>query len=185
MPAKKVDHRAIILVSLAIAGVLVLLSLNRSRPLVESVKQFPIKIGLHAPDFTFPDIHEKMTSLSDYRGKVVLVNIWATWCPPCVDEMPSMEKLYQKLKGEKFEILAVSVDSSGLRVVTPFVKTHQLTFPVLIDSAGTIGTAYGTTGIPESFIVNKEGILIKKIVGPLDWIQPEVLRFFHELIQKS
>ena len=95
-----------------------------------------------------------------------------------------MEKLYQKLKGESFEILAVSVDTSGLKVVVPFIKTHQLTFPVLIDSAGTIGTAYATTGIPESFIVNKEGILIKKIIGPLDWIQPEVLRFFHDLMQK-
>lgn len=183
MKEKKVDYRAAVLVFLAIAGVLVLLLLHRGSPYFESVKQVPIKVGLPAPDFAFPDIQGKMIRLSDYRDKVVLVNIWATWCSSCVDEMPSMEKLYQKLKGEKFEVLAVSVDSSGLKVVAPFVKTHKLTFPVLIDSAGTIGTAYGTTGIPESFIVNKEGILIQKIIGPLNWIQPEVLRFFHDLMQ--
>jgi peroxiredoxin len=184
MQEKKVDYRAAVLVFLAIAGGLALLLLHRSKPNFKGVTQVPIKVGLPAPDFTFPDTHGKMISLSDYRDKVVLINIWATWCPPCVDEMPSMEKLYQKLKGEKFEILAVSVDTSGLKVVDLFIKTHQLTFPVLIDSAGTIGAAYATTGIPESFIVNKKGILIKKIIGPLDWIQPEVLRFFHDLMQK-
>jgi peroxiredoxin len=98
--------------------------------------------------------------------------------------MPSMEKLYQKLNGEDFEILAVSIDFLGLKVVAPFMKKHKLTFPALIDSAGTIRIAYGTTGIPESFIIDKDGILVKKIIGPLDWASSEVLRFFHDLIQK-
>ena len=137
-----------------------------------------------APDFTFSGINGKMFSLSDYRDKVVLVNIWATWCSPCVDEMPSMEKLYQKLKGEKFEILAVSIDSLGLKVVAPFMKKHKLTFPALIDPEGTIRISYKTTGIPESFIIDKDGILAKKIIGPLDWARPEILRFLHDLIQK-
>jgi thiol-disulfide isomerase/thioredoxin len=79
-----------------------------------------------APDFTFPGINGKMFSLSDYRDKVVLVNIWATWCSPCVDEMPSMEKLYQKLKGEKFEIMVVSIDSLGVRVVARWLRNPSI-----------------------------------------------------------
>jgi len=94
-----------------------------------------------------------------------------------------MEMLYQKLKGENFEIIAVSIDSLGLEAVAPFMKKYNLTFPALIDSAGTIGKTYGTTGVPESFIVDKDGILVKKIIGPIDWANPEVLRFFHVLIQ--
>lgn len=184
MKEKKIDYRTAILVFLTITGLLVLLLLNRNRSYYKSVKQVPIEVGLPAPEFTFSGINGKMVSLSDYRGKVVLVNIWATWCTPCVDEMPSMEKLYQKLKGEDFEILAVSIDFLGLKVVAPFMKKYKLTFPALIDSAGTIRIAYGTTGIPESFIIDKDGILVKKIIGPLDWASSEVLRFFHDLIQK-
>ena len=184
MQEKKIDYRAAILIFLMITGLLVLLLLNRNRSTYKSVKLVPIGVGLPAPDFTFPGINGKMVSLSDSRGKVVLLNIWATWCPPCVDEMPSMEKLYQKLKGENFEILAVSIDSLGLKAVVPFMKKHKLTFPALIDSAGTIRVAYRTTGVPESYIIDKDGILVKKIIGPRDWANPEFLRFFHDLIQR-
>ncbi len=184
MQEKKIDYRAAILVFLTITGLLVLLLLNRNRSYYKSVKQVRIEVGLPAPDFTFPGINGKMVSLSDYRGKVVQVKIWATWCPPCVDEMPSMEKLYQKLKGENFEILAVSIDSLGLKAVASFMKKHKLTFPALIDPEGTIRISYKTTGVPESFIIDKDGILVKKIIGPLHWAHPEILRFFHDLIQK-
>ena len=184
MQEKQFDYRSVILVVLLVAGFLVLLLLNRNRSYDYSMQQVPIKIGFPAPDFTFPDINGKMTSLSDYSGKVVIVNIWATWCPSCVDEMPSMETLYQKLKGEKFEILAVSIDSLGVKAVAPFMKKYKLTFPALIDSAGIIRTGYRTTGVPESFIIDKDGILVKKIIGSLDWTRPEVLVYFHDLIQK-
>ncbi|MEJ2658164.1 MAG: TlpA disulfide reductase family protein [Desulfobacterales bacterium] len=182
MQEKRIDYRSVILVFLSIAGLLVLLLLHQNRSYDQ---QGLIKIGHPAPDFRFPGINGKMAGLSDYRGKVVLINIWATWCSSCVDEMPSMEKLYQKLKGENFEILAVSIDSLGEKVVAPFMKKHKLTFPALIDSAGTIRTSYGTTGVPESFIINKNGILVQKIIGPLDWGQPEALRFFRDLILNS
>jgi thiol-disulfide isomerase/thioredoxin len=125
-----------------------------------------------------------MIRLSDYRSKVVLVNIWATWCPSCVEEMPSMERLYQKLKGKDFEILAVSIDSLGAKIVTPFIKKYKLTFPVLIDSQGTVRIIYRTTGVPETFIIDKDGRLVKKIIGALDWTNPGVLRYFQTLIQK-
>jgi len=185
MQEKKFDYRAAVLIILTITGVLILLLLNRNQSHYKSVKLVPIEVGLPAPDFKFPDMGGKMVSLSDYRGKVVLVNIWATWCSSCVDEMPSMEKLYQKLKNQDFEILAVSIDSLGTEVVAPFMKKYKLTFPALMDSEGTLRIAYRTTGVPESFIIDKDGKLVKKIIGPLDWTSPGVLRYFHVLIQKS
>ncbi len=116
--------------------------------------------------------------MKDYRGKVVFLNIWATWCPTCREEMPSMEKLYQELKGEAFEILAVSVDKTGAKAVAPFMKAHKLSFPALLDPEGTIARPYGVTGVPESFIINKEGIIEKIVIGPIDWTEPAVVEFF-------
>jgi peroxiredoxin len=181
---KQFDYRAVILLFLVIAGLLVLVLLQRNTSSENPVQKVPLRIGLPAPDFTFPGLDGKMVRLSDHRSKTVLVNIWATWCPSCVDEMPSLEKLYRKLQGEKFEILAVSIDSLGVTAVAPFMKKYKLTFPALIDSAGAIRMSYRTTGVPESFIIDKNGILIKKIIGSLDWARPEVLRYFHDLIQK-
>jgi thiol-disulfide isomerase/thioredoxin len=125
-----------------------------------------------------------MVSLSDYRGKVVFLNIWATWCPPCREEMPSMEKLYRELRGEGFEILAVSIDALGAKAVAPFMKEYRLSFPALLDPEGTVQQLYGTTGIPESFIIDKKGIIAEKIIGARNWATPEVIRFFRNLIQK-
>ncbi len=140
--------------------------------------------GLPAPDFSYPGLDGKMVSLSDYRGKVVFLNIWATWCPPCREEMPSMEKLYRELRGEGFEILAVSIDALGAKAVAPFMKEYRLSFPALLDPEGTVQQLYGTTGIPESFIIDKKGIIAEKILGARNWATPEVIRFFRNLIQK-
>ena len=95
-----------------------------------------------------------------------------------------MEKLYRKFKRQNFEILAVSIDEPGLEAVAPFMKKSNLTFPALIDSEGSIKAVYGITAVPESFIVDKQGILIKKIVGPVDWASHAVFRFFSEEIEK-
>lgn len=176
---KRIDYRAIILIVPAVIAIVVLFSLKRNN---SYLKFSPLEPGRPAPNFTLPGLDGKMISLSDYKGHVVLVNIWATWCPPCVDEMPSMEKLYQELKDENFEILAISIDAPGENAVSPFMKKYNLSFPALIDPDGTIKTLYQTTGVPESFIINKDGILIEKIIGPRNWASPEVVRYFRELI---
>ncbi len=178
---KKTNYPAAILIFLAVSGLLILFSLKQNN---SYLKFSPLKIGLPAPDFMFPGLDGKMVRLSDYQGHVVLVNVWATWCPPCVDEMPSMERLYREVKGEKFEILAVSIDALGEKVVAPFMKKYNLSFPALMDPDGTIKTLYHTTGVPESFIVDQEGILIKQIIGPRDWAKPEIIGFFRNLLQK-
>ena len=144
----------------------------------------PIQLGSEAPNFDFPDLDGKKVSLSDHRGKVVLVNIWATWCPPCRQEMPSMQRLYEKFKGENLEILAVSIDSTGREAVAPFMRKMNLTFPALLDPKETIKPLYRITGVPESFIIDKDGIVVEKISGPIDWAAPKVFLFFRDLIEK-
>ncbi len=181
---KPINLTAAFIVFLMITTLLVVWSLKQNNPFFQSANQAPVRVGLPAPDFTYSGLDGKKVSLSDYRGKVVFINIWATWCTPCVEEMPSMQKLYQKLKGENFEILAVSIDSKGAKVVAPFMKKYQLTFPALIDYMSTIKRIYKTTGVPESYIIDKDGILAKKVIGPLDWSQPDVLRLFRDMIQK-
>jgi peroxiredoxin len=181
---KDFNYPMAVFLFVAVTVLVIILSLKLNDTSFKFSNQVSIESGTPAPDFTFPGLDGKKVSLSDYKGKVVLVNIWATWCSPCVTEMPSMEKLYQKFKGENFEILAVSIDEPGLKAVAPFMKKSGLTFPALIDTEGAIKSVYGVTGIPESFIIDKQGILIKKIVGPVDWAATNVFRFFSDLIQK-
>ena len=181
---KDFNYPMAIFIFVALTVLVIILSLKLNDSSVEFSNQVAIEGDIPAPDFTFPGLDGKMVSLSDYKGKVVLVNIWATWCPPCVNEMPSMEKLYRKFKRENFEILAVSIDEPGLKAVAPFMEKTRLTFPALIDSKGAIKSVYRISAIPESFIIDKQGFLIKKIVGPLDWASPQVFGFFSNLIQK-
>jgi peroxiredoxin len=181
--ARKKTQLLLTILFVFIACVILIVFLREERgSILKSTK--PIQPGFEVPDFAFPDIDGKEVSLSDQRGKVVLVNVWATWCPPCRKEMPSMQRLYEKFKGENFEILAVSIDSAGRETVAPFMRKMNLTFPALLDQEETIRPLYGITGVPESFIIDKRGILVKKIIGPINWATPEVFLFFKDLIQK-
>jgi peroxiredoxin len=135
-----------------------------------------------APDFGLSNLAGDYVKLSDYRGKVIFLNIWATWCPPCREEMPSMEALYRKLKGRNFEMLAVSVDRDGEKVVRAFAKKYGLTFPVLLDPDNKTYRLYGLTGVPETFIVDKSGAFIHKIIGPQNWMNNEWLAYFDRII---
>ena len=168
-----------LLVAVIALAVLFLLKQNNSY-----LKFSPLETGRPAPNFTLPGLDGKMVSLSNYQGHVVLVNIWATWCPPCVDEMPSMERLYQELKDENFEIVAISIDAMGAEAVAPFMEKNKLSFAALLDPEGTIKSVYQTTGVPESFIVNKKGILVEKIIGPRNWADPAAVRYLRDLIRR-
>lgn len=181
---KRIELWIQIIVFLVVTTAILAFALLKDDPAPESARMSGIAEGLAAPDFTFPGIDGVEVRLSDFKGKVVLVNVWATWCKPCVDEMPSMEKLYQKFKDTDFEILAVSIDEGGHDMVAEFVRQHKLTFPVLMDSKGLIKILYGLTGVPESFVIDKKGILVKKIIGQANWAAPEAVRFFQELVQR-
>ena len=121
---RRVNLQSLMLIVLIVVGVgiIVLLQTKNSSFNLSGKPRF--EKGVPAPNFTLPDLNGKMVSLTDYKGNVVLLNIWATWCPPCVEEMPSMEKLHQELKDESFEILAVSIDVSGAKAVIPLSLIH-------------------------------------------------------------
>ena len=143
----------------------------------------PVLPGSVAPDFLVVDMAGDEVALSDYLGgKVLLVNVWATWCGPCVVEMPSMQRLYEALDGEDFEILAISVDALfGQRDIggraggnlADFTTSLGLTFPILHNPSGNIQSIYQTTGVPESFLIGKDGIIYKKVAGETTWDAPE------------
>ena len=142
----------------------------------------PVLTGSVAPDFLVVDMAGDEVALSDYLGgKVLLVNVWATWCGPCVVEMPSMQRLYEALDGEDFEILAISVDALfGQRDIggraggnlADFTTSLGLTFPILHNPSGNIQSIYQTTGVPESFLIGKDGIIYKKVAGGTHWDAP-------------
>jgi len=132
-----------------------------------------IGAGSHAPNFTATDLRaNRQVTLTDYAGKVVLVNIWATWCDPCRLEMPSMERLSQKLAGTDFRILAVSVDKDPPDVVMKFANDLGLHFDILQDRTGAVQGVLQTTGVPESFVIDRNGVVIKKIIGAAEWDAP-------------
>ena len=183
--ARKVNIQSILLIFLIFAGFGVIVLLQTKDSSFDFSGTPRVKEGVAAPAFILPGLDGRMVSLADYKGKTVLLNIWATWCPPCVAEMPSMEKLYQELKDEDFEILAVSIDVAGSNVVAPFMKKHRLSFAALTDTQGTIKDLYQTTGVPESFIIDKDGIIAEKIIGPREWATPDVINYFRNLIQTN
>jgi len=183
------DRRAylqsIILIFLIIGGVGIIVLLQTKDSSFNLSGNPRLEKGVPAPNFTLPGLDGKMVSLTDYKGEVVLLNIWATWCPPCVEEMPSMEKLQQKLKDEGFKILAVSIDASGAKAVLPFMKKHNLSFHTLVDNRGDIKNLYQTTGVPESFVIDRDGIIVKKVIGSRDWATPGAIRYFQNLIKRN
>ena len=140
------------------------------------------QLGQSLADFTLPDLQGQPVQLVALRGKVVFVNVWATWCQPCIEEMPTIQRLYERLHGQGLEILAVSLDALGIQVVGPFLQNYRLTFPTLLDTKNLVQRLYHTTGVPESFIVDKRGILVDKVVGPRDWAHPQVLAQFERLL---
>jgi peroxiredoxin len=121
-----------------------------------------------AEDFELPALDGGTFRLADQRGKVVLVNFWATWCPPCLEEMPAMERLWRKHKDAGFVLVAVSVDTDPKKVV-PFVTAHKLTFPVALDTKMAVAEKYGVRALPSSFILGKDGILTALALGPRAW----------------
>jgi len=131
---------------------------------------FPVEVGSSAPPFAATDLKTgQPVALADFKGQVVLLNIWATWCEPCKIEMPSLEQLEKEIGPQGLRIVSVSVDEGGNDVVRQFVHDYGLTFQILHDPSARIERIYQTTGIPESFVINREGRIVKKVIGAADW----------------
>jgi cytochrome c biogenesis protein CcmG/thiol:disulfide interchange protein DsbE len=156
--------------AIGLAAVLGLAALHRRTPSL-------------APDFAVPDLRGQAVRLSGLRGQVVLVNLWTTWCPPCREEMPSMERLYQRLKDRGFVLLAVSQDEAGKAAVEPFVRDLGLTFPVLIDPEHQVGDRFQVWGYHESFLIDREGRVVERVIGPRDWAAPDQVAAVERLLE--
>ena len=124
-------------------------------------------------------------TLKQFRGRVVLLNFWATWCPPCVKEMPSMEALYRKFKAEGLSVLAISLDVKGAAVVVPFLKKYKLTFPVALDPESNSSKVYGASNLPSSFLVDRQGRVIAAALGERDWFSPNAISYLDEVLKKN
>ncbi len=137
-----------------------------------------------APDVSVVSIANGSTlKLSDLKGKVVLLNFWATWCPPCREEIPSMMKLNGFMAGKPFQMVAISIDEGGKQSIESFFKETGFSLPTYLDESGASSKSYGVTGVPETFIIDKQGVLIKKIIGGAAWDSPESVAFIEGLMK--
>ncbi len=139
----------------------------------------PPRIGTAAPNFTVQDSDRKVT-LSDLQGKVVVLNFWATWCPPCVEEMPSLIQMAQQMKDKGVVVLGVSVDVDG-DAYHKFLTDHKVGFLTVRDADQKSNNLYGTFKFPETYIIDRSGVVRRKFIGPTDWTSPEIIDFLSKL----
>ena len=145
----------------------------------------PMDVGTKAPPFTAQTLvaPTQTRSLADYKGQVVLVNIWATWCEPCRVEMPSIEQLYRDYAPKGLKVVAVSIDDPGTdAAIKKFADEYKLTFEVLHDSSKTIESTYQATGVPETAVIARDGTIRKRIIGATDWSSEANRRLIDDLL---
>jgi len=135
----------------------------------------PVKGSPQAADFKLKDIDDKLYRLADFRGKVVIVNFWATWCPPCRFELPSMERLWQIIRKEDVIMLAINVGEDVDTIFT-FTSDYPVTFPLLMDRDSSVTQKYPVLGIPTSFIIDPRGRMIYRAVGTREWDDPQLIK---------
>lgn len=176
---KGLPRIALIIIVLAIVGVTAFIIFGQRQ------KFEPVVAGSDSIDFTLPDLSGNSKSLKDFRGKVVFLNFWATWCKPCEEEMPSMQALYQAFAGQPFEIVAVSIDKDGPEAVKAYAAKYGLTFTILHDRKGSVKETYKTTGVPETFIIDQNGVIAEKVWGPRDWSEPSSYAMIVDLLKNG
>lgn len=140
-----------------------------------------IKGPSSGPDFTLPDLERGKVSLKDFRGRLLLLNFWASWCVPCREEMPAMERLYQKYRDHGFVILGVNVKDDKKSAIA-FVKELKITFPIAFDPAGEVGLLYGAWGLPATYLIDAKGIALARSWGPADWFSPGARELIEALL---
>jgi cytochrome c biogenesis protein CcmG, thiol:disulfide interchange protein DsbE len=144
----------------------------------------PVEVGSVAPDFTATNLasNEAVSFTEAYAGQVTLVNIWATWCEPCKEEIPALQELYETMGPRGLKIAAVSIDEAGPEVVREFMAGFGVTFDVLHDPAGAIQQTYRTTGVPESFLVARDGRIMRIVYGDHPWASDANRRIIEQLL---
>jgi peroxiredoxin len=137
-----------------------------------------------APDFSLKDLTGKKVGIKQFRGKIIFLNFWATWCGPCKEEMPGLEVLHQQFREKNFVLLTISVDYEGLKPVKEFIDRRHYTFPVLLDPKCETLDLFEVKEIPTTFLIDMKGRMVGKAIGPRDWKSPEVISLINLLIKK-
>lgn len=151
-------------------------------PALHGFRMVTFKRSITAPEFSLQNLHGDSVRLEQFRGDYILLNFWATWCPPCVKEMPSMEQLRQNYKDKGIQVVAISLDKEPREKVAAFVARLKLTFPILLDPDGIVSKPYGATELPSTFILNPDGQVIAAAKGERDWYGEEAISYFDELL---
>ena len=149
-------------------------------PLLDAMGILPPVKETEAPDFTLPDLAGRSRRLTEFRGQVVLINFWATWCPPCRAEMPAMERVYREMRNNGFTILAVNFAETAEQA-EPFVKEHRLTFPILLDEEGQVTRLYRAFSLPTTYLLDRHGVIVGRAVGAREWDSAEAKRLIRAL----
>jgi DsbE subfamily thiol:disulfide oxidoreductase len=147
-------------------------------PKLEEMKGHPA-----APEFTLPNPDGRKVSIKDFRGKLVFVNFWATWCTFCRDEMPSMERLYREFKGKGLEVLAVNVKDNREEALA-FAKELKVSYPIVMDPQGEVGILYGAFGMPTTYLIDRKGMVLARLWGPADWYSPGARNLIKALLEQ-
>ncbi len=141
------------------------------------------EVGFKAPAFTVRNLKGQRVQLADHKGKVVILNLWATWCGPCRVEMPGMENLYRRYRSQGLEILAVSLDKGSSDKVQVFADEYQLSFPVLLDSDGQVESRYSSFTIPTTYVIDKKGMVVAEVDGAKNWESEETFEALEYLLK--
>ena len=141
-------------------------------------------LGEMVPNFTLRDETGKVVALGEFRGQIVVLNFWATWCPPCIEEMPSLNRFAERYQGKGIQVIGLSVDENA-EAYQEFLASNQIKFLTLRDPAHNTSYVYGTFRFPETYIINREGRLLRKVIGAIDWASPQEFKYFDDLLAQS
>lgn len=169
----KTNLLKLVLVSLILGGAVFLALRQRA-------SQAVLQVGESAPDFTLPTLASGSMALRDYRQRVVVLNFWATWCPPCIEEAPSLEKFAGQMRDAGVAVIGVSVDQDSA-ALKKFVADARLSFPIARDTDKAVASRYGTFKFPETYIIDRDGKVAEKIIGAIDWQDPRIINFVQGL----
>jgi len=175
--------------SLLMIGVIILSCGKKETPgdKTEEVKKTRegISEGEITPDFTLKDLKGMEVNLKEFRGKVVLLNFWATWCPPCRKEIPSMVELYKRYKDKGVEIIGVNLDKIDRSGVEKFNSEYNINFPILLDPSGRVAALYGIVALPTTLLLDRKGKIRTRVTGGVDWITQENLQKIETLLAET
>jgi len=173
-------RKSLVLIVILLSGIVVFFLTFKK----EETPERALTVGLDAPEVALGDTSGKRYTLAELRGSVVFINFWASWCQPCIEEMPSIQAIYGRFRGDnRFRMLSVLYrDDYGKAI--DYLKGKQYDFPVLTDIGGMTAKAYGVTGVPETYIVDKKGVLREKVIGPADWSSPQAVSLITNLLNE-